>query len=97
MKITPIEEAYLDVWVELAQAAQLAILPGDETLLQRGELDVEIELWQVEVRGEHLGDPVAVPFRRERGRLVVPLDPVEIEDVGELRLTRMGELRVVCL
>ena len=97
MKITPIKEAYVDVGIELTQAPQLTILPGDEALLQRSELDVEVELRQIEVRREHLGDPITVPLGRERGRLVVPFDPVEIEDVGEFRLTRVGELRVVDL
>jgi hypothetical protein len=73
--------------VELAQPARLAVLLGDELLVQRRDLDVEVVRGQVEVGCERL-DRIALPvgLEREGARLVLPRDPVEVEELGELPL-----------
>ena len=59
-------------------------------MIERGYLDVEIELGQIEVGGETLRDgPGAIPGDVERGRLVAPLDLIEVEQAGELPLAVM--------
>jgi len=55
-------------------------------LLHRGELDVKVVFGQVEVRREHLGDPLALPRDRERDRLVDPANPVVVEEAREFLL-----------
>ena len=53
-EVAGVEQLDPDVRVELAQAAQLAVLLAHELLAQRGQLDVQVEVGQVEVRGEAL-------------------------------------------
>src|SRR4029453_1678313 len=90
-----VEDLDADVRVELAQAPDLAVLLGHQPLVERGDLDVEPEGGQVEVGAEVLRRlPGGVPLDREGGRLVLPLDPVEVEQPGELPLgvVREGDL-----
>jgi hypothetical protein len=77
----------VDVRVELAKAPDLAVLLGHQPLVEGGDLDVEVEPRQVEV-GAEVPDGAAggVPLDGEGGRLVLPLDPVEVEQAGELAL-----------
>src|SRR5688500_17945368 len=87
-----IEDLAPDLRIALAQLTDLPVLPGDELLVQRGDLDVEVELREEEVRGEathHVA--LTVPFDVERCRLVVPDDAVEVEQLGELALGSVGE------
>jgi hypothetical protein len=61
-------------------------------LVERGYLDVQIELGEIEVGRETLRDrPRAVPGDIERGRLVAPLDLIEVEQASELPLAVMGK------
>ena len=91
-EVAGVEQLDPDVRVQLAQPAQLAVLLAHELLLERRELDVQLEVGQVEVGREALDDvAVEVPGDRERVRLVRPADLVEVEDPGELRLARVGE------
>lgn len=67
--------------------APLAIRP---CLAHDGALDTEVEVRKVEVRRERLPDPaVLVPPEHERVRLVQPLDPMRVEQPGELTLDGM--------
>ena len=91
-EVAGVEQLDPDVRVELAQAAQLAVLLAHELLLERGELDVQVEVGEVEVRREALDHLAAHrPADRERVGLVLPADLVEVEDPRQLRLARVGE------
>ena len=91
-EVAGIEQLDPDVRVELTQPAQLAVLLAHEALLERRQLEVQVEVGQVEVGREALDDrAVEVPQDRERVRLVLPADLVEVEDPRQLRLARVGE------
>src|SRR5207237_6377992 len=67
-------------------------------LVQRGDLDVEVELHEVEVRGEALDDvAVTIPPDVERRRLVLPTDLIEVEQARELTLGCVRETDGVAL
>jgi hypothetical protein len=85
--VTLIEDLAPDLRVALAQPADLSVLLRDELLVQGRDLDIEIELGEVEVRGESLDDvAITIPVDREGGRFVVPTDLIEVEQPGELSL-----------
>src|SRR4029450_3590355 len=87
-----IEDLAVDPRIELAQAADLAVLLGHEPLVERRDLDVEVVHRQIEVPREALDHvAVSVPFEVERRRLVVPLDLVEVQQLGELALAGVSE------
>jgi hypothetical protein len=87
-----VQDPAADVGVERAQTPHLAVLLGDQLLIERGYLDVEIELGQVEVGCEALRDgPGAIPGDVERRRLVAPLDLIEVEQASELPLAVVRE------
>jgi hypothetical protein len=87
-----VEDPALHPRVKLLQAARFAVLLRDELLIQRCDLDVAVERWKVEVRREALGSvAVAIPLDIERGRLVLPLDLIEIEQLRELLLAVVSE------
>jgi hypothetical protein len=82
-----VQDPDVDLGVQLLQAAGLAVLLRDQLLVQRGDLDEEVIGRQIEVGRERLGRPaLAVPLEDEGPRLVVPDDPVEVEELGELQL-----------
>src|SRR5215204_596185 len=87
-----VEDLALDLRVELAQAANLAVLLGHQPLVERRDLDVEVVHRQEEVRREALNHvPIAVPLEVERPGLVVPFDLVEVQQPGELALAGVRE------
>jgi len=91
--VAQVQDLHLDVRMQLAKAANLAVLPGNKFLVHGGDFYVEIEFWQIEVRREALcGKAIPVPFDVERPRLVLPLDLVEIEKPGKLPLRVVREL-----
>ena len=91
-EVARVEQLDPDVRVELAQPAELAVLLAHQLLLERGQLDVQLDVREVEVGREALDDvPVQVPADRERVGLVGPADVVEVEDARELGLARMRE------
>jgi hypothetical protein len=91
--VTLVEDLAPHIWIQLAQATDLAVLLGNELLVQRGDLDVEVELREVEIRREALGRvPVPVPRDLEAAGLVLPPDFVEIQQLGELALAVVGKL-----
>ena len=80
-----VEHAHVHLGIELLHAARLAVLLGDELLVQRGDLDVEVVRGEVEVGRERLlRVAVTVGLEHERARLVLPLDGVEVEELREL-------------
>src|SRR5207249_2154564 len=94
--IALIEDLDLDARVELAQSPDLAVLPGDELLVHRRDLDVEIEVRKVEVRRESLGDgAVFVPLDVEGTGFVLPVDLIEVEEPRVLTLAGVREIDAV--
>src|SRR6266550_4102996 len=93
-----IEDLAPDLRVPLAETPDLAVLLGHELLVEGGDLQVEVELGKVEIGGEALPDmPVAIPGDVERGRLVGPLDLVEVQEPRELSLGGVRESHRVAL
>src|SRR5262245_21932672 len=91
-----VEDLAPDLRVALAEPPDLAVLLGDQLLVQRRDLDVKVELGQIEIGGEPLDRlPLFVPRDRERGRLVRPGDLIEVEQPRELPLRRVGEPHLV--
>jgi hypothetical protein len=89
-----VEDLALHLGIDLAQPANLAVLLGDELLVHRRDLDVERLLRKVEVGSEELGGlAVLAPLDGKRGRLVLPVDSVEVEKSAELALTLMSKRR----
>ena len=87
-----VEDLHVDLGVQLPQPADLAVLLGDQPLVERGDLDVQVVGRQVEVRPEGLGRLAgAVPLEGEFGGLVLPGNPVEVEQLGELPLGVVSE------
>jgi hypothetical protein len=87
-----VQDPAADVGVERAQPPDFAVLLGDQLLIERGYLDVEIELGQIEVGCEALRDGSgAIPRDVERRRLVTPFDLIEVEQASELALAVMRE------
>ena len=82
-----VEHHEVELWVELSEAPRLGILPGHEALVLGRELYEAMVSRQPEVRPERLTDgAIAPPSQRELHRFIDPLDPVEIEQPGELAL-----------
>src|SRR6266536_4929310 len=87
-----VDELDTHLGVELLEPACLAVLLRDELLVERRDLDVQVVRGEIEVRGESLRRaPVTVTLERERTRLVLPLDAVEVEELRELALGVVGE------
>src|SRR5439155_5076997 len=83
-EVPVVQQLDLHVRIELPQAPQLAVLARDQALLHPRDLDVEVEVGDVEVGREALGHaPVLVPGQVERARLVLPAQPVEVEQPRE--------------
>lgn len=92
-KVALVEDLAVDVRVVGSEQTNLAVLLGDEFLIHRGDLDEEVLIGKVEVRGEPSSRLVSiVEFDGKRPRLVLPGDPVEVEQSGELSLAVVGEL-----
>src|SRR6202049_4256156 len=85
--VSLVENLDAHVGVELSQAAGLAVLLGDQLLVERRDLDVEVVRGQVEVGCECLGG-IALPvaLQHELTRFVLPRDVVEVEQLRELPL-----------
>ena len=93
LQVLLVKHLDVDVRIDLAQQPDLAVLLGHQRLLHGGQLDVQVELRQVEVRREGLQHASRrVPRDGEAVRLVLPGDAVEIEQVGEDLFARMGKL-----
>src|SRR5262245_19594702 len=87
-----VEDLAVDARVELAEPADLPVLPGHELLVQGRDLDVEVVLGQEEVGGESLDDVAVLgPLEVARGRLVLPVDLVEVQQLRELTFARVSE------
>jgi hypothetical protein len=87
-----VEDLRLHVRVQRLQPADLAVLLGDQLLVERCDLDVDVEVGKVEVRGEALcWNAVRIPGYVEGRRFVFPDDPVEVQELCELPLAVVGK------
>jgi hypothetical protein len=87
-----VEDLCLDVRIEGAQPADLAVLLGDELLVERRDLDVDVEVREIEVRREALCRlAVGIPGDVEGRWLVLPRDLIEVQELGELPLAVVGK------
>jgi hypothetical protein len=94
LEIAPVENHDDDV-VELCSEPRLAVLPVGERLFHRRTLDVDVEVWEIEVRSKGGRDPtLLVPGKFENVRLVLPSDPVIIQQLGERTLRWMSKERL---
>jgi hypothetical protein len=88
-----IEHLAVDLGVELLEPPHLSVLLGDELLVHRCDLDVEVVVGQIEVRREELGrGAVTVPGEGEGPRFVLPGNTIEIEEKCELALTVVSKV-----
>src|SRR5262245_32967699 len=93
-----VEDLAVGARIELAQSADLPVLLGDQPLVQRRDLDVQVVLRKVEVRGEPLHHvAVAIPLQVERCGLVLPVDLVEVQQLRELAFACVRERHGVAL
>ena len=74
-EIPAVKDRRVDLWVEIPQPAQLAVLSCDELLAKDGQLDEQIMLGKKEVRTEG-GSRVSgrIPLQNELNGLVEPRD-----------------------
>jgi hypothetical protein len=88
-----VQDLALHVGVETEKPPHLAVLLRHELLVERRDLQIDVEGRQVEVGREALrGITVAVPLDIEGRGLVGPFDPVEVEQLRELALAVMCEI-----
>jgi hypothetical protein len=88
-----VQDLATNVRVERHQPPHLAVLLGDELLVERRDLYVEVKSGQVEIGRETLRRiSLAIPLDVERRGLVVPIDLVEVEQLRELTLAVVSEL-----
>ncbi len=95
--ITLIEDLAVDQRVGLLQEPDLAVLLGDQLLVHRRDLDVQILVREVEV-GREAGSrfAIVVELDGERGGFVLPRQTVEVEESGKLTLAVVGKSDAVC-
>ncbi|MEX2624907.1 MAG: hypothetical protein WD651_14410 [Acidimicrobiia bacterium] len=78
--VSLIEDFALDLGIEGPQQTDLGVLFGDKLLAHRGDLDIETVLGQIEIGSEVVaGSTFTVPGNRKRPGLVLPREPVEVE------------------
>jgi len=80
-----------EIGIQPLQAFQLTVFYRYQTLLQGCQFNIEVELRQIEVRGEHLTYPALVPLQGKRTRFVHPVNMVEVQNIGKLLFTGVSE------
>jgi len=92
-----IEHLALDVRVCGSKLAHFSVLLGDQLLAHRCYLDVHVVLGEIEVRPEERrGFACVVPVDSERGRLVLPVDSVEVQKSREFPFAVVSEQGGLC-
>ena len=87
-----VQQGHPDVGVQLGHAPDLAVLLGDQSLVERGHLDEQARAGQPEVGTEGgRRAQVRTPVEDELDRLVLPVHAVEVEDPCEALLRLVGE------
>jgi hypothetical protein len=90
--IAPVEELNLHGWVNLSHLTEFAILPCDERLAHRCELDIEPVIGEIEIGREHFGGAsIRSPRERKCGWFVGPTDTVERQNAGEVEFSGMSK------
>ena len=73
------------------------VLLGDQFLVHCRDLDVQVVVGKIEVGSEPFSWlALGVELDGKTARLVVPWDPIEVEKKGELPLTVVSELDLMC-
>jgi hypothetical protein len=90
-----VEDLASDVGVIFLELANLLVLFGHQLLVHRGDLHEQVVVGEKEVGCEELDGLTVFEVDREAPCLVLPRDPVEIEEQCELTLTVVGELDVL--
>src|SRR5262249_44161139 len=81
-----------DFRVVFAEEAKLAVLAVGQGGSKGSNFDEEVVVGQVKIRGKHLvGTASLVPSYGKGPRLIFPVDAVEIQETGYLRLTFVGK------
>lgn len=94
--IFALEQDQIDFWIKLGHAALFVILFGGQAGTQCGQLDVQILVGQIKIRGERHGDiAILVPLQGKRSTLVFPVNVVKIEDFRKFFFRRMSKWRVM--
>jgi len=92
-----VENLALGVRVDGPETADFLVLLGHEFLVHRRDLDVQVVVGKIEVGGEPFDRlALGVKFDRKTLRLVIPWDTIEIEKKGELALTVVSEVDLMC-
>ena len=65
---------------------------GDEALIHRGEFEVQLKVWQVEIRSEHLEYLVVfvIPTKWEGPRLILKMQTIEVKNLGKFLFAGMN-------
>lgn len=92
LKVSPIQELDIDLRVELFKPAQLAVFLCNEALGHGGQLDVEVLLWQIEVRAKGFDDiALVIPTKGKGAGFILPENLVKVEDAGKLLLAGVAK------
>jgi hypothetical protein len=82
VEVTLVDHQKGNLGVELAEAANLAVLLRDQALLQNGEFDEEATLGKIEVRAKAAGgNALLIPVERKLQGFVDPLEAVQGEQL----------------
>ena len=91
-----IEDLALDVRMVFPELSNLSVLLGNKLLAHRRDLDVQVLVREVEVRGEvRRRFAVLIEFYAKGSQLVLPPQTVEVEEPCKLLLAVVGERNVV--
>jgi hypothetical protein len=98
LEIPQVEQADSHVWVRFAQETELSILPGDEPLPHRRQLEIQVVLREKEIRGNELDrSPIPPPPDRECRRFIGPPQSIEGQESRQLDFGRMSKPVVIRL
>ena len=91
--ILAVKQPYRNLRVKLMHQPDLSVFVGDEALIHRGEFEVQVNVWQVEIRSEHLEYLVVfvIPTKWEGPRLILQAQTIEVKNLGKFLFAGMGE------
>ena len=93
-EVSPVKDRRVDLWVEISQPTELAVLACDELLAKDGQLDKEIVFGEVEIRTEGRSRAASrIPLQDELNRLVEPRNARCVEQVSQQALGVVCEPR----
>ena len=91
--ITLVEDLASHGRIQAPERSYLAVFLGYELLAHGGDLYEEVVFGKIEIGREVLvGTALSIPGDRKRSGLILPGNPVKIEESGELAFAVMGKL-----